>query len=88
MPTNMLASDFFCSALTSGDKLTVRIAYDATGNPEYIGKAAPGTTEDAAAWLIQKISYNASNNPVSIKHPNGQADFAFAWSGRTGYTWN
>jgi hypothetical protein len=66
----------------------MRIQYDASQNPIYVGYALPGTAEAAAGWRIQKITYDANNNPTDISYPSGDENFTFKWSLRVGYTYS
>ncbi|MBF0370988.1 MAG: hypothetical protein HQL52_16185 [Magnetococcales bacterium] len=62
--------------------LITRLAYNGSGNVEYMGQAAPGCTESEAAWLIKKITYDGSQNPVTIQFAGSQALFDQVWSDR------
>lgn len=48
----------------------------ADGQPDYIGKAAPGVIATQGAWTIYKITYSGSN--VSLK----QVSFKAVWDNR------
>ncbi len=66
----------------------MRIQYDASQNPIYVGQANPGTAETTASWQIKKITYDANNNPTDVSYANGSEGFSFKWSLRTTYTYS
>ncbi len=39
-----------------------RVAYDGSGNPQYVGYAKSGTATTEWAWLIEKLVYDGSSN--------------------------
>ena len=70
---------------TDDQRYTTRIAY--TGNnPEYIGEALPGVSEDDAVWRIKKLTYSG-NNVTQIDWAGGSEKFTNVWSSRTTYTY-
>ena len=71
---------------TDEQRYTRRIEYSGA-NPETIGEALPGASEDSAAWRIQKIEYTGSN-PISIKWAGGTEKFTNKWSERSNYTYS
>lgn len=59
----------------------------------YKGFARPGADEGAAVWQLAKLTYDGSNNVLSIKFPQdsfGRAsnDYIFSWSDRGSYTYS
>jgi hypothetical protein len=66
----------------------MRVQYDASQNPIYVGYANPGTAIDVAGWQIQKITYDVNNNPTDISYPSGSEGFTFKWSLRATYTYS
>ena len=59
----------------------------------YKGWARPGSSTSAAVWQIQKLTYDASGNVLTITWPENAlgaatADFIFAWSDRANYTYS
>jgi len=66
--------------------LTQRIAYDGSGNAEYVGYAAPGTAEESAGWMIYKLTYSGSS-PVSKKWASGTNQQDKVWSNYAEYTY-
>ena len=71
---------------TDEQRYTRRIQYSGS-NPEYIGEALPGASDDSAAWRIQKIEYDGSN-PTSIKWAGGTEKFTNKWSGKDNYSYS
>ena len=63
-------------------------AYDATGDPVYIGKAAPGSLTSAAAWQIQKRTYNAARGCTEIAFASGDNEYEHVWDDRAGYVYS
>ena len=58
----------------------------------YKGHSRPGSSTASAVWQIAKLSYDGSNNLLTIKWPedaNGHAsnDYAFVWDNRATYTY-
>lgn len=71
---------------------TFRGAYTGT-NLTYKGFARPGSSTDAPVWQIAKLTYDGSNNLLSILWPhdtNGHAsnDYQFVWGSHAGYTYS
>jgi len=67
--------------------LQQNIEYDGSGNAIYIGYAAPGSEDSDAAWLIQKNTYDASNQMTGSRFASGTVEFDKMWSGRLEYTY-
>ena len=67
--------------------LAERVAYDASGNAEYLGWAAPGTADTDAAWRICKLTYDANGNYIGKLWPDGSADYAYSWADRASYSY-
>ena len=67
--------------------LQQNIAYNAGGNAEYIGHAAPGSSDSAAAWRIQKLTYNASGNVTAIRFADSSIEFGKVWDDRLAYSY-
>ena len=61
---------------------TRRVDSDVSGNPIYIGKAAIGSDSGAAAWQIQKITYDGNGNPVAIQWAGSADAFTNSWDNR------
>ncbi len=65
---------------------------DYTGsNLIYKGFARPGSAEGDLVWQIAKLSYDGSNNLLTIKWPqnansSASTEYQFSWTGRAGYT--
>ncbi|MBU0598715.1 hypothetical protein KKF61_07085 [Patescibacteria group bacterium] len=67
---------------------TTVISYDASGNPEYIGEAQPGSSESDSVWRIFKITYNASSNPTNIQWADGVSLFTKIWDDKASYDYS
>ncbi len=65
-----------------------RVAYNANGEPEYIGYARPNTAESAAAWQIKKLTYDANNDVTAIDFAGGNNEYDKVWDNRASYTYN
>lgn len=59
--------------------LAERRAYNANGQVEYIGEAAPGTAEATAEWRIQKRTY-VNNRLTKIEWCDGNANMDNTWT--------
>ena len=72
--------------------LAFRGSYSGT-NLQYKGLARPGASTSAAVWQIALLTYDGSNNLLSITWPqdtNGNAsnDFIFVWDDAADYTYS
>lgn len=67
----------------------VLYAYNATDTTlvEYIGRADASAAQSDAAWQIQKISYDASDQVESITYADGTAAHSKKWSLRATYSY-
>lgn len=72
------------STIDTDERRYTRMIEYSGDNPEYVGEAVPGSSEDAAVWRIQYIEYSGSN-PTSIKWANGTEKFTNKWSERASY---
>ena len=66
--------------------------YDVNNNLIYAGFALPGSATNVATWQIRKMSYDASNNMLTLKWPQldskASTSYNFAWDSRAGYTYS
>lgn len=67
--------------------------YDASNNAIYLGRAKIGTLTSESKWQIMFLTYDASNNLLSIEWPqngigNASAEYEFVWDSRAGYTYS
>ena len=67
-------------------------AYSGT-NLIYRGFARPGASTSASVWQLAFMTYDGSNNLLSIQwpeDPNGHAsnDYEFSWDDRATYTYS
>lgn len=75
---------------TSYDDLAFRAEYTGT-NMIYKGFSRVGASEGSLAWQIAKLTYDGSNNLVSVIWPedsngNASTEYEFSWTARAGYT--
>lgn len=70
------ASDMMCLVEYSG------------GNPVYIGRAAAGTATSAAAWQVQKLTYDVDGNVTAIQFAGGTNDYNQVWDDRATLTYS
>ena len=68
--------------------LIQQIDYDGNGNPEYIGKAQPGTLSANSLWQIKKLTYDANQNVTSIGFAEGGNTYTHIWNDRATYTYS
>ena len=59
----------------------------------YKGLARPGADTSAPVWQLALLTYDGSNNLLSITWPQNQygvatADFLFSWDDRASYTYS
>jgi len=66
---------------------TTKIAYDGSGNPEYIGKAPTGTLEAAAFWQIKKLVYGASG-VTDVQWADGNNFSDNSWTNRASLSYS
>jgi hypothetical protein len=60
----------------------MNVDYDGGANPVYVGYAAPGSADDAAAWLIRKHTYDSANNVTAVRYAGGAAKYDQVWDDR------
>jgi len=70
----------------TSDDLITKIAYDGD-NPEYIGRAQPGTADSEAGWQIRKITYSG-DDPTSVLFADGKNEYINVWDDRAGYSYS
>ena len=75
------------TTIDTDERRYTRLITYSGGNPEYIGEAIPGSSEDDAVWRIQYIAYTGSNTS-SVKWAEGTEKFTNKWSARTSYTYS
>lgn len=63
-----------------------KLAYDASGNVEYVGEASPGSATSSAVWRVQKLTYDGSGNLTTVATANGGA-FDQIWDNRASLTY-
>lgn len=67
--------------------LTKRIAYNGSGQEEYIGNAAPGTATSAGTWQIKKLTYD-SNGVATIVWADGDSNYDNIWDNRASLSYS
>lgn len=70
----------------------LRVEYDGSGNPIYIGRAKIGTPTSQSKWQIAFLTFDGSGNVTSKKWPedsegNSTSDYIFNWDNRATYTY-
>lgn len=68
-------------------RFTIRMAYDGSNNLEYVGQAAPGTSESAAKWSIRKLIYSGSLN-TKVLWADGNSRFDNVWTDYSSLTYS
>lgn len=70
--------------------LTMKMENNSSGQPKYIGEAAPGTPTSQARWRIRKLEYSdgTSKPPTGEVWANGNAEFDKTWDNRTTYNYS
>ena len=74
--------------VTSGDFLTILLAYDSSDNLEYVGKAVIGALTSAGLWQIKKLAYDGNTNLTSVKWADGDSSFDNVWDDRAGKSYS
>lgn len=69
-----------------GASLTLQLAYDGSGNIEYLGEALPGSLTSESKWRIAKLAYS-SGNMTSMKYADSSTDFDKVWDNKATYTY-
>ena len=64
------------------------MAYDASNNLEYLGRASIDTAKSSTGWQIKKLTYDASNNLTDIQLEGGNATFDAIWDDRVGLNYS
>lgn len=62
----------------------IRIEYDASDNPIYIGWAQPGANYTDAKWLIVKLTWSGENL-TRMQFADGVSTYIKVWNNRTTY---
>ena len=93
MPSPNLQRDNFHNVIqkTYGER-SFEGDYDVNNNLIYAGFSIPGTAKSVAAWQIRKLTYDASNNLLSVTWPQfntfASRDYNFVWDNRASYTYS
>jgi hypothetical protein len=62
------------------------LAYDGSGNLEYVGMASPNSATSAAVWQIRKLSYSGTALQDVLYADGG--NFSQVWDNRTGLSYS
>ena len=73
--------------ITEFNAWTMRIDYDGTSNPVFIGEAQAGMPESNSSWRIQKIGWSGGS-VVNVTWAQGSNEFRYNWSNRTAYDYS
>ena len=72
-----------------GTMYTKKVDYDANGNPQYEGWAAPGSSTSSAVWRIKKIEYNTAGSTTGEVWADGNTNFDNTWDSKSAIsTWS
>jgi len=66
--------------------LTQKMAYDGSGQLEYVGEAAPGTSVGAEKWRIRKLTYSGTLL-TDVQWADGSDKFSKSWNDKATYTY-
>jgi len=61
--------------------------FDGSGNPIYVGRAAPGSSKASAVWQIRKLTYSGTN-PTDYQYANGSTAFNAVWDNRAALSYS
>lgn len=78
-------SKIYCLSIP---EFTGRAAYDANSNLQYYGEAMPGSATSAAVWRIKKLTYDSSNNLLSILWADGDDQMDNIWDNYASLTYS
>jgi hypothetical protein len=65
-----------------------RIAYHASGQPEYIGEAIAGGTTASSIWRIKKMIFDGSDRVTAVQWADGNAEFDNEWDNYASLTYS
>lgn len=66
----------------------LRIEYDGSSNPIYIGIAEPGTAPGSNGWQIRKLTFDGSGNMTAMQYAGGSSEFIFIWDNRASLSYS
>jgi hypothetical protein len=72
---------------TTNEDIQIRVAYDASDQPEYIGYAMPGVEDDAAGWQIRKNTWSGGGLLTATKYAGSDNGYIHVWDDRATYTY-
>ena len=66
-----------------------RITYDASNRLQYVGKAVPGSAENALVWQIECIAYHGASMRIASKTwAGGDSSQKWSWTLRATYAYS
>lgn len=73
-------------------EVALRIEYDGSNNPIYVGRAKVGVTDSESKWQIAKNTFSGTNL-TSTTWPqnslsNASSEYEFVWNDRATYTYS
>lgn len=71
----------------NASNMAIRIEYDGSSNPIYIGIAAPGVLNGDSYWQIRKLTFDGNNNVTAIQYASGTSNFDKIWDSRSDGTY-
>jgi hypothetical protein len=72
----------------NASNLAIRIEYDGSGNPIYLGLASPGSLVSEEKWQIRKLTFDGSGNLTAMEYAGGVPNFSYIWDNRTGLSYS
>lgn len=79
--------------IVQDSEVAVRVEYDVSGNPIYVGRAKVGSAEGSLVWQISEQTFDGSNNLTEVNWPqnsegNASSNYEFSWTNRATYTYS
>lgn len=73
---------------TPAEALITRLTYNANGDIQYIGSAAPDSATSDEVWMIMELIYDISFNIILVAYADGNDLFDKEWDDRASYTYS
>ncbi len=92
-PDDMTFTTFPAATALPGEEALVALRYDdvpgASPDPiAYKGTAVPGAAEGSAIWSVQRITFVAGTEDITIEWADGDSDPDNTWTGRAGFSYS
>lgn len=71
----------------NASNLSLRVEYDGSSNPIYIGTSAVGSLNSESKWQIKKLTFDGSGNCTAIQYADGNPNFDNVWDNRASGTY-